>query len=471
MSSTTSRAYTTSGNYTFDSDEVEVTGGVAQLVDQFDKYQTDDATYTCAGNYTTSIDLIDGDGTLTGTGTGSPAVSGGKLDLDGPGVKYVDYDADLNADSQQVGCIRLKITPNYTGNPAAIVQFFVISKASGDPDNIIDVRHNTNGTINVIMRDSVSGIIQSGTLAVWSPTAATEYEFEFNWDVTAGATRFFIDGTQLGSTLTGTGTRDANIALLRIGSDITGTAQSDFKVDDLLVFSTVQHTANYTPAPAFPADKYVKTNPTIKFNNTISMSELLTATETTVTPGSDAVQHALEVSAQDKYWNGSAVVNSDGTYAQSNPLATINTNASSFVTAREAVRFLSFLHSDDGTTTPQLDLLTFTYDASLPDPTVPTLIDLNGFAYNQSGVAFSSQKVRVRPYLNGYQNGDIFVAYKWVTIATTDSDGFFSGNVVYPGSDTQQVEVRIGLQSYIVTFTDVAAQDWEDLTKTPIIEG
>jgi hypothetical protein len=99
---------------------MEFVGGKAQQKDQ----RPADATF--GANYNSNINGNWGDGVLIGTPVGGASVLGGKLDLAHNDVRYVDYDADLNADSQQTGCIRFKVTPNYTGGPPSIYYFFSI---------------------------------------------------------------------------------------------------------------------------------------------------------------------------------------------------------------------------------------------------------------------------------------------------------------------------------------------------------
>ena len=113
MSTTILFPYTTPANYSYDTDLIDVVGGVAKLKDLTPLNSKAWATYT------SSINLSGGLGVLTGTGVGSPTISGNKLDLTGDTIKHVDYDAENNADMQQVGAIKFKIIPNYSGAPSS----------------------------------------------------------------------------------------------------------------------------------------------------------------------------------------------------------------------------------------------------------------------------------------------------------------------------------------------------------------
>ena len=205
---------------------------------------------TFFANYDTDINGNYGDGVLTGTAFGGASVSGGKLVLDQSDVRYVDYAGVGNIDGMiQTGCIRFKVTPNYTGSPAGDRTMITVSQAAGNANNFIFIRHSSDGQFRIYVYDNIAAPIFIGVLGAWSPTAATEYEIELNFDVTAGASRLFIDGTQFGATQAATGTRNNSIGLLRVGSNVVGADSSDFSIQDVILFNDVQHTANYVPAP------------------------------------------------------------------------------------------------------------------------------------------------------------------------------------------------------------------------------
>ena len=243
---------------TFDSDKTEYTGGVIQ---QQDKLPTD---ATAWATMTTDENLSYGGGVLTGNLTGGE-VSGGWMDLSGGVIeKYCDWTATSNYDFQQEGTIKKIIKPSYSGNPATIQNIIVISKASGDSDNLINLYQKTDGNLRLIINDS-SGVTKLAVdLGVWNPTSGTEYEFELNVDLdeTVGANtyvRLFIDGTQFGSTQTSfTCSRDSSIALYRCGTNLGIGDKANFSVKDIICFSTVQHTANYTAGYTLPEARYLE---------------------------------------------------------------------------------------------------------------------------------------------------------------------------------------------------------------------
>lgn len=199
--------------------------------------------------FSTDLNATIGGGTLTGTGTGSPAIVGGKVDLTGGGSKYVSFAGTNNVNAAtQTGCMRVKYTPNASGTPAAANRIALICQANNNNNNIVGFYHDLDGGLKIDILSNVGSTIFSGTQGAWSPTASQEYELELNWDITVGAIRIFIDGTQFGATRTSTGTRGTTVNLCRTGAAFTAAGTSDFLLRDLRVFNSVQHTGNYVPS-------------------------------------------------------------------------------------------------------------------------------------------------------------------------------------------------------------------------------
>ena len=187
-------------------------------------------------------------------GSPAPTVSGfftfdRQLEFTGNN-SYHEYQGLDNADFPQVGCIRFKVAGDPQPNPF-INDLICVSKDSGDTDNMILITSavNASGTIdiNLTINDStgtpIINNVTVGQIAEFNPVGTV---IELDYDLTAGETRIFVDGVQLGSTLTDTGTRDTDIAILRINSDPNLTnSWSGMKYSDVTVFDTVQNTADH----------------------------------------------------------------------------------------------------------------------------------------------------------------------------------------------------------------------------------
>jgi len=344
--------FTTSGNYTFDSGKIEITGGVGKLKD------LSPANSTFYANFSSDEDGTWGSGVLTGTLSGGATVAAGKLNLIGTG-KYCSWDADLNADSQQVGAFRFLVTPNYSGTPTTSQVFLLATQAAGNTNNILQITHLNNGKIRLQIKNAVGTDVFLTDLVAWSPTASQEYEFEVDWDITSGATRLFIDGVQHGSTITSTGTRGSSIGLLRAGANAGGiTPNQDFEMDDILIFSTVQHTANYTAGAAIPQEKYDSGDPTIiNVTGLVFTVALDTFTETSTIPSGVGLRY--HVSSDNgvtwEYWTGAAWAVTDDTFTQANTSADVETNIGTLA-ASGTFKFRA-LFSTDQISTAELDRL------------------------------------------------------------------------------------------------------------------
>jgi len=416
---------TTAGNYTYNTDDIEVTGGYGQLVNQA-------PDTTCLALYTNNVNLSVANGSTIGTAVGGASVSGGKLDLTGGTLKYVNYNADLNADSQQVGAIRFGYIPNYSGAPASTQYLITISKADSDGDNNIFIRHASSGTMEIRIVDSTGANIVDAGLLSWSPTSGTEYEFELNWDITSGATRLFINGTQTGSTQTGTGTRDSSIALFRIGTNYIPTVSPNFSINYIQVFDAVQHTSNYTASG--PDLLYVTDTPKIKPASTITAEELSNFIATSITGSSSNVSYTMEVSGTERYWTGSAWTTSTG-YPQTNTFTELSSNLSELdLSGGKTARPVVYLTSLDGITNPQIDTMTLSYDFYGPNPGDPSLCIVNGYLRDANNIALAGAQIYVVPKTSQFIDGkNIYVPGKKV-LTSSSSDGYFEISLI-PSSE------------------------------------
>jgi len=352
--------YTTEANYTLSvAAKLEVAGGDAALEEGL----PDNGTFVA--NYTVDEDANYSTGSATGTLAAGASVSGGELVLTANG--YCDYDADGNADSQQTGCIRWQYIPGYSGSPASDRGLLVICEAAGNATNAIRIKNESSGHISLWMYGS-SGIYGPTNLGAWSPTASTRYEFEFNYDLTSGATRLFIDGVQLGSTVTATGTRSANIGLFRIGNDRDGVLTSQGHFDNVVVYSTVQHTSNYTAADAssfysVTDDLYLDTKDAVQVAPAL-ITEWLTTTISSTTPANtDArVLFSTDGRANWKTWGGSSwdAPASATTRTDATAVADAQTNFPSLALGAGTLDVRLFLYTSDESARPSVSNINVT---------------------------------------------------------------------------------------------------------------
>jgi len=407
--------FTDENNYTFDSDLIEIADGKARLKNLTPENETFYA------NYNTNINGSRGLGVLTGIAYGGASVSGEKLDLAHNDKRYVSYDAIGNADSQQTGCIRFKITPNYNNAPSSSdVWFFYISKENYSAINGIGMRHSSNGVLRLHMYDQNGSSIQELYLQGWSVILGQEYEIEINYDITLGETRVFIDGIQKYLTGTATGIRDGNINLLRIGAHYDRNTYSNFKINDFQIFSTVQHTSNYTSSSSIEY-KYSILNPTIKSNSNILVEGLESFIASIDT---DTVKFTVEVSGVQKYWDGAEWSTSSG-YSQSNTAEEINTNAASLdLSLGKRIRPIAYFHSD-GETQATLDNIMLGYNFYGGVPNSPDTCIVYGYVMEADTEIPTDTVVSVSTKSNCKLKEDKYTYSHKVNRITVDSNGYF----------------------------------------------
>lgn len=373
------QSFNAAAGFTYDAAKTEFVTGKCQQVDKLP------AGATCWATYTSSIDLNYGGGTLVGTATGGAAVSGGKLDLSYDDLRYIDYDANLNADSQQIGAIKFKLTPNYTGIPSSTQIIVVICESAGDVSNRIQIQHNgTSGDFFARFDDSAGSLIANINFGNWSPTNGVEYEIEFNYDLNAAAHRLFIDGTQLGVTDTTSGARGSDIGLLRVGTTPGATLNSNFKFDDLIIFDSVQHTANYVAGYALEEARYLEDLITLPTFTYAGLGSIQQFTNYVTSPAS-----AIRMNINGEYWTGAAWAASDDSYAQMNDPATILANIGALTIADTVI---IKMRTTDSSTQQGINSLDLTYTGQIYPTDNPTISVVTGI-YSDKIYAWSEDSV------------------------------------------------------------------------------
>jgi len=409
--------FTSDTGFTYDNTEVEFTAGVARQIDP---------GITFAHHFA-ALDASWGDGTLTHTVIGAtPSVSSNRLIGDQSDIRGIKFPTASNFANTDVGAIRFIVRPNYSGTPAAVRMFFDIGNATNTV-NRIRVLHNSAGGVIQATVYASSGAVIAEVNQAWSPTAGQEYEFELNWDVTAGATRLFIDGTQFGTTQVGTGTRTlASLTNIWLNTNRVETSTSNQDLGSFAIFSAVQHTANYTPGAEINAFKYQGSNVDLPaFTPTVSY----TGFTSLATTDAGSPRYTVNVdSGGFQYWNGASWVASDGTFAQANTEADFSTNISSHPSANGATSIVMRVHFQDSVSTQSnIDDLTFNATELGNYPTDnPTVLqnsgvltdDLESFTETTAVVA-GSDDIR---YIMVVDDVDMY----WTGSAWATSDGTYA---------------------------------------------
>lgn len=191
-------------------------------------------------------------GSGTGTTTGTVNYTQGVAHM-AASASYISWDGTSNADFAQVGCIEFKWR-SIASTPAGTATLLAISQAAASTNNLIEIQITTGSNVILTINDSTGSAIINGVTVGnlvdegINPFSSNvkDIHFELNYDLTNGATRLFVNGVQLGTTITSTGTRNTTIDLIRLNADESGNqSRADFFYSDLRIFNTVQHTADF----------------------------------------------------------------------------------------------------------------------------------------------------------------------------------------------------------------------------------
>ncbi len=173
---------------------------------------------------------------------------------------------------------------------------------------------------------------------------------------------------------------------------------------------------------SFPTD-----NPTIRPVTNITVKEFLTFAYNIIETGADEIRGVVSLNNFDFYWDGLDWIESSG-YSESNTLADIVTNLTNLLLSENTlVQFKFYLHSDDGSTTPEIEDFEFDYNvpASIPilNETIiySTLLDLAGDA--EAGEVISVK--------DGYIYGDSTIISDDYINTTTATDGSWEITIKY----------------------------------------
>ena len=423
-------------NYLFDTSKIKVENGEASLKSLVKSSET------CFCNFDSlAVKRSRDSGSLVVTPFGGANVSGKWLDLAHNDRRYVSIDANLNADSQQVGCIRSKYRPNYNSAPADEIGILAISTSLSSLNNLLYLRHRGAGDLRLHIRDSGGVLVSETVLLYWNPILNQVYEIEINYDFTNGETRIFIDGLQVGPVITTICARSADIGLLRFGSSYDGIRDSNFSITDIQIFDTIQHTANFaSEIPRSEPTTYVIDNPTI-----ITSPQAMDALEgfecDIEKAGLDEVKNTIFSKWFDSIWK-----DSDGTYAESNTELETETNKATLdLSSGHNVPIKSFLHSETGYTTPKLKNIKLDYNFHImPDDNVnECMISVRLDDLFQDLIDFSTLEAKLIIELeNSFQQGDRTV-FKYIYSINFDNTGYAEKSIRETANVNKKIKFKI----------------------------
>lgn len=424
--------YDTAGNFTFDAALIEFAGAPvrAKLLD------LTPPNSTLGHSFNGVLDASWGGGVLTHTvpgGFNTPTVVAKRMVCESTDLRAIKLPFAGNAPATNVGATECILNTNYTGTPSVGEgdQYFIDIGNGVDDVNRVDLWHDRpSGQLRFRVCDTVGALIVDISTP-FAPVAGVPQRLQANWNITSGESRLFLNGTQIGATDTSTGTRTtAGLTNIWLGTDQTETETSNFRMGNVVLYTTVQNTTTHTPAPEIADTRYSVADPTVLTNSVFATDAISDFTETVVKAGSDDVKYIMCFAGQDYYWNGSAWVISDGTFAQSNTAAEITTNGAHASLPEGNLLIKTFLHSDDGSTRPEIETLDITYSFFNTQAT-PPICTIWGFYRDVSGIGVPGATVTfslVRKERQYREASDAIIEKP--VVVTTDANGRFESDLV-----------------------------------------
>lgn len=440
----------TESEYSFDSNKIDFNNTNPKLKLFRDPSLTFLAQFTSDLNANYSRD----GGSLAASAFGGIGVSGGRLQLGD--TRYVVYDGVNNSDHAiQQGCIEITLYPGYTGNPSNEWALAYVHAAQNDFRNLIEVDHFPNGHLKLYMYDLAgTPIVNAFDFGIWSPVSGTKYVFSLNFDVSMGATRLFINGTQLGATCTSTLTRSSAQGYIAIGYanpySLVGEA------DNFAIFDAVQHTSNYTAQDItdFPQD-----NPPFQAVSAVNMSKIVSLIFSTDKPSGTDIRFVIRISGIDYWFDGAEWLPSSG-YSESNDNVSESQFALLDFNGLSAAFVKIYFHSD-GLATPTLFSFTINYFGHGFTHIIGYMLNPDGSEPEAGQVRVTSTKLVTLVNSNAQVDKAPFIAIvgdlgKWECIIITGLEYDFSfervfqKRIIIDGVITKQVDIPGLLQ-----FSDI----------------
>lgn len=214
---------------------------------------TSTATLKVEGYKSLNADYTAGAGGLACTTSGTVALSGGKIAVSAN--SSIAYQTGAGVDGGATGAVRWKYTPSYSGYPAS--GSIIFGNPSAVP-NQLRLNHLATGFFELTVYSSKTPPVHTllytqfmNQTTPWSAVSGREYEMEFDWDsadgtANSGSYILFIDGVLYAQRVNATAS-DPVTTRGTLATWTFGSTNLAFGIRDMCLFTSVQHTASYTP--------------------------------------------------------------------------------------------------------------------------------------------------------------------------------------------------------------------------------
>lgn len=372
-------------NYTFDPDKIEFVGGIeklkatagtpeAELYAQFSETVIKDGMAV--------IDYAPNENKKNGSFQGGYTYNNlvpGKIDQGLQGI------------STTAGLVNFLQLISYERTSAFTLECWIKTSSSASMSLISKQTNVTpftgfalttlSGKVRIVIRDITSNILAKEHNITINDNVFHHVVATYDGSSTIGGLSIYVDNTQNDTTI-GSGpltTSITNAANLQIsGRDGNNNCiDSDTILDEVVVYARELTAAEVAfrwnngngtqvlpgPGVSFPVD-----NPPSIPKSGFQATSINDFNAVVTEPGSDTVEFTIIVDGIEKYWNGSAWVDSTG-YPESNQASIVKANIATLtLSGLSTVNHRRYFHSDDGSTTPELDSTQFDFDIEPTEP-------------------------------------------------------------------------------------------------------
>ena len=250
---------------------------------------------------------------------------------------YVRYDMTNFEGLTSIGSVKFRLKPNFSSVPAMDTELISFYNGS-DSVNRISLIHDTSSNIILNMYDDAGDTQVNATLGAFTGYDNDWHAFEFSWNESLA--QLFIDGVQIGLTVTGF-TRGDSCYLFVQGS---GDSSDTYGFDELQVYNTYQNNSAYTVS-SDALQKYDDTDPYIDINFGTGFTEA-EVTDMNITSHAET-HYVVKIGASWYYYLAGSWRTSDGSYSQSNTPSIMETKFADLTFNEEAELIIRvYFHSD-----------------------------------------------------------------------------------------------------------------------------
>lgn len=467
--------FTDEDNYIFDAAKIEFVGGVAKLISQI---SGSDALAYWKLDETKGLVALD-----TTTNANHGAFQGGLDEVNrvsgkiGNAIQGVTSAQGFINISQQIILERTDAFSIEFWAPftvGVVTSRIFISKQIGvSPFTGFSISY-TSGKIAWTIRDDLSQVLSVITNNTYNDGLFHHIVCTYDGSSDISGLKIYVDDSldyitnvntgPLTSTITNTSDfqisgRDGNNSCI----------DNDTKIDEIVVYPREITAADVSirwnggagtqtvpgAATAYPTD-----NPTIETKLKQKFTELLSFASTVSLTGLDDVRYSLVVNGTDKWWNGSIWTDSTG-FSETNSIAEVVSNITSLTVSNiTEIDLKRYLHSEDGSTTPELDLdqIEFNY---IPEGVELNTATITGNVFDIDGTT-SDLTIQVQTVKKVYGSSTIITSDLIPVTYDTDT-GEFSIDLYY--EDVEPSELRWYFNTtQIVTNFLTGINNFNDLT-------